>query len=113
MRKIIVIGLLFLFNSNISLEGQVALSTNQAKYWHYRARLINHFLVIGPNQGESLPAGIRNQTNSSIADWGDGPVYLGYYIGVLATEYRLLLQNNKNTDQTLTKLYYAINAIKG
>lgn len=43
--------------------------------------------------------------------FGDAPVYQGYYIGVLATEYRLLQANGQNTDRTLTELYYALEAI--
>ena len=28
---------------------------NLEKYWHYRYRLVNYFLQVDPNAGESLP----------------------------------------------------------
>jgi hypothetical protein len=95
-------------------------ATNLRKYWHYRYRLVNYFMVVGPEPGESLPADIRNwygspqgiSSTTSVPNisWGDEPVYLGYYLGVLATEYALLHRNGENTDRTLTELYYALNA---
>ncbi len=110
MKKIVVFCLLILFSSTICLDAQQTMDPNQAKYWHYRARLLKYFLAVGPGPGESLPASTRNQYDEQMS-WGDTPVYLGYYIGVLVTEYKLLVQNNQPTDQTLTELYYAMNAI--
>ncbi len=81
---------------------------NLEKYWHYRYRLVNYYMVVGEGSGMSLPADIRNTNNSEEIRWGEAPVYLGYYLGVLATEYRLLKDNNQPTDRTLTELYYAI-----
>ncbi|MEO5644741.1 MAG: hypothetical protein ABIQ40_05355 [Bacteroidia bacterium] len=100
---------LLLFISSLLLTAQDE-STNLQKYWHYRYRLIHNFMVVGENPGMSLPADIRNTGNGGQIRWGEVPVYLGYYIGVLATEYRLLKNNNQPTDQTLTELYYAIKA---
>jgi len=81
---------------------------NLEKYWHYRYRLTNYFMVVGDGAGESLPADIRNLYNGGIMHFGETPVQLGYYLGVLATEYHLLKNNNQNTDRTLTELYYAL-----
>ena len=42
----------------ILLQGVLNAQTNQVnleKYWHYRYRLVNYFLQVGPNAGESLP----------------------------------------------------------
>lgn len=83
---------------------------NLQKYWHYRYRLVNYYLVVGEGPGMSLPADIRHRYNGGSLRWGEGTVYLGYYIGVLATEYRLLKDAGQNTDQTLTELYYALKA---
>jgi len=89
-------------------------------YWHYRYRLTHYFMSVGPAQGQSLPAGIRNQYNGDVIAWGDTPTYLGYYLGVLGTEYRLLKNqialggpnyNSAALDQTLTELSYAIKAL--
>ncbi|MFN4235167.1 MAG: hypothetical protein ACK4IK_10220 [Bacteroidia bacterium] len=37
-----------------------AQTNNIEKYWYYRHRLVNGFVKIGNQQGESLVAGIRN-----------------------------------------------------
>jgi hypothetical protein len=84
---------------------------NLHKYWHYRHRLVHDFMVVGPDSGQSIPAGVRNLWNGSGLHFGDAPVYLGYYIGVLSTEYSLLKQSGSNTDQTLTELFYALEAV--
>lgn len=92
-------------------------ATNLAKYWHYRYRLTHYFTVIGEGPGMSIPAGVRNRCGGDgcvMMDWGEGPVQLGYYIGVLATEYKLLKDNNApqaDINQTLTELYYAMKTI--
>lgn len=88
--------------------------TNLDKYWHYRYRLVNYFMVVGDGPGMSIPADIRNAfdgNGSGQLRWGEGPTYLGYYLGVLATEYRLLRDNGQSTDRTLTELYYALRAV--
>ena len=109
-----ILVLLYLIVNFNFLGAQTTNETNLAKYWHYRYRLVNYFMVIGSDHGESLPAGIRNwcgPNGCGYLHWGDEPVYLGYYIGVLATEYELLHRNNQPTDQTLTELFYALNAM--
>jgi hypothetical protein len=87
------------------------------KYWHYRNRLRTYFLHVGPEQGESLPAGIRNKMNwatgqPSVLHWGDATLYLGWYIGVLATEYHLLHYNKQETGEILRELWYSILAVE-
>lgn len=105
------------FNLNIANE----------KYWYYRNRLM-YFVKPGLNQGESNVAGNRNLRHSSPSEpqndqnlkFGDQPLYLSYYIGVLATEYKLLSDNHNvnGTDNsvainnTLVELYYAFEAFK-
>jgi len=41
--------------------------TNLEKYWYYRYKLVNDFMYIGVNAGESLPASRR--------DLGDNPAW--------------------------------------
>lgn len=43
--------------------------------------------------------------------WKDATITLGYYLVVLATEYKLLSNANENTDATLNKLYYSIHEL--
>lgn len=104
---------------------------NQEKYWKFRNRFKEHFVKIGPDLGESLPAGIRKPfdcvdtydvdidgtgwgiSNYGEMHWGDGMIRHGHYLTLLSTEYRLL-ENNGQHEQamaTLNELYYALNAI--
>lgn len=95
---------------------------NLKKYWYLRWRLKNYFMVIGEGSGKSLPAGIRRAYGTDLVNgiyyegsiklsFGDAPNYLGTYIGVLATEYKLLSDNNQSTAGTLEELYYALKAV--
>lgn len=69
-------------------------SLNEKKYWHYRERL-NYFVQLGENRGESQIVGIRNRFEFNALDlnFGQHAIYFGYYIGMLATEYKILSQN--------------------
>jgi len=116
-----------LFSTPIFSQNQ---SQNLSKYWQYRDRLVNNFMVVGEGQGKSLPAGGRNPTANCQADWwmgeagcdkpkgmgklqwGDGTIHLGYYITVLATELRLLLDAGQETERTKEELYYAFRAFE-
>jgi hypothetical protein len=92
---------------------------NLNKYWSYRDRFVKNFLHAGSGEGESLPISSRrigfpsgsietfDQTASSFY-WQDGTIYLGHYMQVLATEYRLLSDANENCDQTLNEIYYCL-----
>jgi hypothetical protein len=42
--------------------------------------------------------------------FGDGTIYLGFYLAVLATEYELLQQHGENTNQIVDELYFALTA---
>jgi hypothetical protein len=112
MKKAIIIVIVFLAGSS-SLLAQNE-ETNLQKYWHYRHRLVNYYMVVGQGNGKSLPADIRNHYafSSNVIRWGEAPAYQGYYLGVLASEFRLLKDYGQNTDQTLTELYYALLAIE-
>lgn len=87
---------------------------NMKKYWWYRYRLVNDFMVKGEGPGKSLPMEERDQylqPIAKIAKWGDCTINLGHYIGVLATEYALLSEQGQPTDTTKQELFYAISAI--
>lgn len=60
-------------------------------YWIYRRRLIHRFLLADSDApGRSLPA--ARLLHSGGLEWRDATLYLGWYIGVLATEHALLRQ---------------------
>ncbi len=83
-------------------------------YWHYRYRLIHYFEVIGGKPGMSIPADARNGADDSKPNsqiyWSDGGRLLGWYLMMLATEYRLLADNGQSTNETVMELYNAIHA---
>ncbi len=86
--------------------------TNLLKYWKYRERLKN-FVVVGDCQGCSLPCS-RSDQQISIHD---GTHRLGYYIGMLALEYAVLVKkgitdiHSAPLSTTIRDLYYAIEAV--
>lgn len=101
--------LLFAFTFSTKLFSQND-SINEAKYWHYRDRL-KYFVLPGENRGESQIAGIRNRFEFNTVDlnFGQHAIYFGYYIGMLATEYKLLSENNDNKClSTKNELYLAL-----
>jgi len=104
---------------------------NLEKYWKFRNTYKEKFMKIGGNLGEGLPAravipyGCYDSWDASVdgtstgtsmygmMKWGDGMIRHGHYLTLLATEYRLLM-NNGQTQQaqaTLNELYYALNAV--
>ncbi len=90
---------------------------NFNKYWWYRYRLQNDFMLIGDCQGCSIPAERRgpmweSQTSGDVLSfWADETSNLGYYIGVLATEYNLLQSSYVDVSKTKEELYYALKAV--
>jgi hypothetical protein len=92
---------------------------NLQKYWKYRERLKNFVVVGNINlgcQGCSSPAESRGINGPA---WSDATDRLGYYIGMLATEYKLLNDqiiqgndpngdNSSQLQETKKELYYAL-----
>ncbi len=84
------------------------------KYQNYRTRLKDEFLLVGDRPGYSLPADARKDCS---IHFGDATLFLGWHIGILASEYFLL---NKgilyspilNTGATLEDLYSALKALE-
>jgi hypothetical protein len=103
------------------------------RYWQYRERTRRHFVKIGKEDGESIPI-IRiepeyemliipaDKVNLAVPDdqkwetvkgkifFGDAGVDLGYYMGMLATEYAVLKKEGADLTAIKNELYYAINA---
>ena len=109
---------IILITTSISLFGQNALS-NMQKYVYYKQRFLNNFIAVGNGMGESLPLDIRrmsvkprlNGTDIHEFGIGDATLRLGWYMAVLATEYKLLNDQGLDTYQTRKELYYALEAI--
>ena len=96
---------------------QTLTSREHSKYWYYRQRLVTEFLAAGEESpitcdwpsGYSIPAHqLKRAENGEIIQFGEGPLNLGWYIAVLATEYRLLSIHGQSTTNTLQELYYAL-----
>ena len=99
----------------------------RSKYWKYRERLVTSFLKKGSGPGESLPAEARvgpaTSEKAEYIRYGDSTTLLGWYIAVLATEYRLLTSPQaaefaqgapwaNPLENVKTELYYAMNAFQ-
>ena len=85
---------------------------NLEKYWHYRDRLRDKFIVVSQNveeEGVNIPVGdIYGDTIS----WSDGNSIMSHYLSLLSTELWLLKTNHQDYSHTLAELYYAMLAIE-
>ncbi len=75
--------------AGILFTGSALASSPYPNYPLLRWRLDEDFVDIGDAQGQSQPASSRNELIDQIR-WGDSTIQLGFYIGMLATEYALL-----------------------
>lgn len=107
---LIIVTLVYFANSSFAQTHEI----DQQKYWVYRNRLQKEYMYIDYKTpytaGSCIPAGIRNYDSKTIL-FGDGLIYLGNYLQVLATEYALLNYYNLPVQGTLDDLYYAIEAV--
>ncbi|MCG8386183.1 MAG: T9SS type A sorting domain-containing protein [Cytophagales bacterium] len=88
-----------------------------SKYWFYRQRLLTEFMVPGTMAscgteagGYHIPAQQTFTPNDHKIIFSDETRSIGYYIGVMATEYRLLKDAGWDTHETEKELYYAMKA---
>ena len=107
MKKIILILTIFLLKSLATAQTEQA---NLEKYWHYRQRFNQYFMYVGDKPGESLVVCIRNRDCKPQLCYGQHGIHFGYYLGVLATEYQLLMRNNQiqQAANTLEELQFAL-----
>lgn len=116
MKRILLFA--FVLITSISLVSQSD-QEMQEKYWKYRDQLKKYFMKIGPERGESIPCRNRvigwmqdfNNPAGSRMRWTDATIDVGYYLVLLATEYRLLAEHGQSTTSTENELYYALNAV--
>ena len=87
---------------------------NHEKYWYYRYRMKHYFSTQGEGVYQSLVSARRNSWGGDKVYYGDQTLDMGWYMGVLATEYDLLKPRDNQTelDQTLTELYYLMKAME-
>lgn len=115
MKTLIII--IFVATSFTKINAQNAVN-NMQKYVYYKKRFLNNFIAVGNGVGESLPLDIRRISTSKVINGpyihefgiGDATLRLGWYIAVLATEYKLLNDQGLDTYQTRKELYYALDA---
>lgn len=93
------------------IEAQSPDKENLQKYWMARHRQKQHYLVVGDKAGHSIPAGFYNKKDS-MSHYGDGTIRLGWYISILATEFKLLELYGQDVTSTAEELYYALKAIE-
>jgi hypothetical protein len=118
MKNAIVFLILVIINLTSGISQN--LEQNLKKYWYYRDRLKNDFMVVDNNngQGTNLPAARRYEEEDAQGNiqtylkWGDSERHLGMYVAVLATEYRLLKDNNHDVSETLQELENALRAFE-
>ena len=110
--------LFFILANCVNIKAQNAVN-NMQKYVYYKQRFLNNFIAVGNGMGESLPLDIRRMNyqttvnnNFPVHEFGlsDASLRLGWYIAVLATEYKLLNVQGLDTYQTRKELYYALEA---
>ncbi len=84
------------------------------KYWFYRWRLRNDFMVMGEGPGQSLVAESRNLTRGAYIKWADATIMHGYYLTMLAIEHKILQDKGRTEDlkNNERELYYAIKAFE-
>jgi hypothetical protein len=110
----------FLFSIVVLFSFSAAQSQSQysnlEKYWKYRERLKDKFMVIDENveeMGVNLPGNIY-LTNSfgTTFKFGDNNPRSALYISLLSTELWILKNNEQDYSETLKELYYALLAIE-
>lgn len=118
-----LIFMIFLTSLLLQLHSQSGSDEDiHRKYWYYKSHLNNDFIKVGLGLGESIPFNEKNSkhTNpSATVDLGGAPklhagdatARLGIYLSVLATEYRLLKNNNQDVSKVKHELFCALNAI--
>lgn len=77
--------------SNLIDPGVSEANINAHRYWNYRNRLRNDFMILSTAQGGCLPAeAILVGGSHKFGRWGDTNIKLGWYLGTLATEIHML-----------------------
>jgi hypothetical protein len=103
------------FSLEIYAEKSVSLSD---KYVLYRNRLLQEWIMVSSDVeqfGVNIPAVDRRlDTLGNVAwvSWSDGNSNFNHWLGILATEYRLLKNNKQDYQETLAMLLYSMIALE-
>lgn len=114
-KKLTVAILLLLIWSVIYAQNSTELSD---KYISYRNRLLDEWIIISPDVeqfGVNIPAVDRimdSLGNPRWVSWSDGNSNFNHWLGILATEYRLLKDNEQDYQETLSMLIYSMIALE-
>jgi len=102
--------ILFLLYFSVYSFSQYPDSILHEKYSFYRERFNNAFIYKSADPGGSNPVSIRKPDNT--ANFGaDCTIELGWYIGVLGTECKMLYDQGKDITGTVDELWHALYAI--
>lgn len=107
-------ALLLLGANGWSIAQTQNMSGDLTKYWYYRWRLRNDFMVMGEGPGKSLVAEQRIAENRNCIKWADATIMQGYYISMLAIEHKILsdLSRYEDLKNNERELYFAIRAFE-
>lgn len=118
---------------SFNLNSQTTEENLQNRYWNYRERFRQYFISIGWKPGEGIPySDIKLKPSIWAHDYfnnnipydligqlnvgGDVTAYMGDYMAILASEFRLLEEYGKGgSDESkavLNEIYFAIHAIQ-
>jgi hypothetical protein len=120
MKKFLFLGIVCLLMANEFAPAQKLTKKDHLKYWYYRHRLLEEFVIVGEATEPCVASGLSipslkalysgNASHLSL-DWRENPVMgLGYYIGILATELKMLYLSGEPYSNTQQELYYAMKA---
>ena len=97
-----------------------AAESSHGNYGLLRSRLLDEFVVLGTAQGQGQPM-VERSDQTGVVRWADSTIQLGFYLGVLATEYALLSdpdgfpemsRGGGDLDDTLQELSVALSALE-
>ena len=111
-------------NDNLKEKIMYNDATIEEKYFFLRKQMQERFIKIGEGAGHSIPAMIDNpvfadwsnlegcsKNETGYIRWTDATLYMGDYLAILATEYKIFKKNNCSTNRNTRELYFALKAI--
>lgn len=86
--------------------GNWGASNSNAVYSDY----VSYYGKPGQCANQSVIPGGNNPNIFGLLSWGDGQIQFGKYMMILATEWKLLHDNEQNTEQVEKEIYHAVEA---
>jgi hypothetical protein len=112
--KNLILLLLLIGAGGQSFAQNQNMSGDLTKYWYYRWRMRNDFMVMGEGPGKSIVAEQRIPESHECIKWADGTIMHGYYLSMLAIEHKILSDMGRYEDlkNNERELYFAIKAFE-